>query len=57
MLSGKPLEIKKNGEEAVITDIMWHYDKRIHYYFIAVEGKKHSKRYSQSELMRMQNEC
>ena len=34
------VKIKNNEEEAIITDIMWHYDKHEHFYFISVKNKK-----------------
>ena len=48
---GENVKIKKNGEEAIITDIMWHYDKREHYYFVSVKKKKKSRRYFEAEFM------
>lgn len=48
---GEIVKIKENGEEAVITDIMWHYNRQEHYYFIAVRCKKRSRRYLASEFM------
>ena len=41
----------KNDEEAIITDIMWHYGKQEHYYLISIRGKKKSKRYLETEFM------
>lgn len=37
---GKVVKIKEKEEEAVITDIMWHYSKHQHYYFVSVKNKK-----------------
>ena len=37
---GKIVKIKKNKENAIITDIMWHYVKHQHYYFVSVKNKK-----------------
>lgn len=48
---GEIVKIKENGEEAVITDIMWHCNRQEHYYFIAVRCKKRSRRYLASEFM------
>lgn len=48
---GEIVKLKKNGEEATITDIMWHYDKREHYYVIAIKNKRKSKRYVESEFL------
>ena len=48
---GEIVRVKKSEEEAVITDIMWHYDKQEHFYFIAVRGKRKSKRYWESEFV------
>lgn len=48
---GEIVKIKKNEEEAIITDIMWHYGKQEHYYLIAIRGKKKSKRYSETEFV------
>lgn len=52
---GQKVYILKHDEEAVITDILWHYDRQQHYYFVqetarAVSGKKKSKRYFEPEL-------
>ena len=48
---GELVKIKKNEEEAIITDIMWHYGKQEHYYLISIRGKKKSKRYSAIEFI------
>ena len=45
------VKTKKNLEDAVITDIMWHYDKQEHYYFISVNNRKKSKRYFETEFL------
>ena len=37
---GEIVKIKKNEEEAIITDIMWHYGKQEHYYLISIRDKK-----------------
>ena len=46
---GQKVKILKSGEEVVITDIMWHFDRQQHYYFVASRKRK-SKRYYESEL-------
>lgn len=48
---GEVVRIKEKEEDAVITDIMWHYGKRQHYYLVSVKNKKKSKRYLDSEFM------
>lgn len=48
---GEIVKIKESGEEAIITDIMWHYGKQEHYYLISIRGKKKSKRYSEIEFV------
>lgn len=48
---GQLVKIKKNKEDAIITDIMWHYVKHKHYYFVSVKNKKKSKRYYDSEFI------
>ncbi len=48
---GEIVKIKENGEEAVITDIMWHYGKQEHYYLISIRDKQKSKRYSETEFV------
>lgn len=47
---GQSVIIKKSGQKAVVSDIMWHYDRQQHYYFLIVENKRKSKRYFESEL-------
>ncbi len=47
---GEKVKIKENGQEAVITDIMWHYDKKKHYYFVTINDKRKSRRYLDSEF-------
>ena len=48
---GEIITLSNNQKhEAVITDIMWHYDKKEPYYFIKEGGKKRSKRYYETEL-------
>lgn len=47
---GDKVKIKGN-EEAVITDIMWHYVKKEHYYFLSVGNKKKSRRYFDSDFI------
>ena len=47
---GDIVKIKESGVSAVITDIMWHYDKQEHYYFVSVRNKKKSRRYFEAEL-------
>ncbi|MBQ3546797.1 MAG: hypothetical protein IJA34_17705 [Lachnospiraceae bacterium] len=48
---GEIVRLRKNDEEAIITDIMWHYGKQEHYYLISIRGKKKSKRYLETEFM------
>ncbi len=48
---GEIVKIKENDEEAIITDIMWHYSKQEHYYLISIGNKKKSKRYSETEFV------
>ena len=48
---GQNITIKSSGENVVITDIMWHFDKKAHYYFVSSGMKKKSKRYFESDLM------
>ena len=43
--------IRENGEEATITDIMWHYGKKEHYYMVSINNKKRAKRYLASEFV------
>ena len=50
---GEIVKIKENDEEAIITDIMWHYSKQEHYYLISIRGKKKSKRYLETEFMKI----
>ena len=40
---GKIVKIKKNKENAIITDIMWHYVKHQHYYFVSDKNKKNQR--------------
>jgi len=47
---GQNVIIKEKGAEAIIIDIMWHYDKQDHFYFVALNGKKKSRRYFTFEL-------
>lgn len=47
---GQRVSIRKNGEEAIVTDIMWHYNRQKHYYLLTVGNKKKSKRYFEEEL-------
>ena len=47
---GEIVKIKGKEEEAVIADIMWHYGKQQHYYFVSVRNKIISRRYSESEF-------
>ena len=42
--------VEKSDSEVMISDIMWHYDRKEHYYIVAVAGKKKTKRYSDTEL-------
>lgn len=39
-----------NGEDARITDIMWHSSNKEHYYLVSIANKKKSKRYFESDL-------
>ena len=39
-----------SNQEAVISDIMWHYNNKEPYYFVIVNGKQKSKRYLEVEL-------
>lgn len=48
---GDVVKIKENEEDAVITDIMWHYGKQQHYYLVSVKDKKKSRRYLDSEFV------
>lgn len=48
---GEMVKIRKSGETAVITDIMWHYGRKKHYYFLSVGNKKKARRYWESELI------
>ncbi len=48
---GECVKLKKNGEEAIIIDIMWHYGKQEHYYLVSIGGKKKSKRYLEIEFV------
>lgn len=41
---------KAHEEDAVISDVMWHFDKKEYYYFIQLNKKKKSKRYFENEL-------
>ena len=48
---GQKLELEgKSDSEIIVTDIMWHYRKKEHYYLISVNGKKKTKRYFESEF-------
>ena len=47
---GDIVNIKESGVTAVIADIMWHYDKQEHYYFVSVRNTKKSRRYFEAEL-------
>jgi len=42
--------IDKKSDNITITDIMWHYEKKEHFYFVKVDGKKKSKRYFEQEF-------
>ncbi len=44
------VKINEKGEEAVITDIMWHLNNHKHYYLVSVNNKKKSKRFFESDL-------
>lgn len=44
------VKIKEN-KEAIIVDIMWHYNRHEHYYLVSVGNKKKSRRYFESEFM------
>ncbi|MDE5891785.1 MAG: hypothetical protein K2H45_02555 [Acetatifactor sp.] len=47
---GQRVSIRKNGQEVTVTDIMWHYDRKEHYYLVTVGNRKKSKRYFEEEL-------
>jgi hypothetical protein len=47
---GQGVLVNNKGMKATISDIMWHYDDREHYYFITINRKKKSKRYKAFEL-------
>ena len=47
---GQEVSIVKNKEKVIITDIMWHYKKQEHYYFLSCQNRKKSKRYFETEL-------
>ena len=48
---GDRVELLQNSvSNLVISDIMWHYEKKEHYYHISVNGKKKSKRYFEAEF-------
>ena len=40
---GEIVKLKESNEEAIITDIMWHYGKQEHYFLISIGDKKKSK--------------
>ena len=47
---GQKVELKvKPDSETVVSDVMWHYDKKEHYYLITLNDKK-KKRYFESEF-------
>jgi len=48
--NGQKVIIKDKNIEVIISDIMWHYDKKEHYYFIFDGHKKKSKRYFEAEI-------
>lgn len=48
---GEIVKTKENEEEAIITDILWHYGKHEHYYLVSIRDKKKSRRYMESEFM------
>jgi len=48
---GQMLKLQgKSDSEIIVTDIMWHYEKKEHYYLLTVNGKKKTKRYFESEF-------
>ncbi len=47
---GQKVKILKSGEEVNVTDIMWHYDKKEHYYLVSAGNRKKKKRYFEAEL-------
>ncbi|WP_140402139.1 hypothetical protein [Flavonifractor sp. An306] len=54
---GEKVILKGKNIEAIITDIMWHINNREHYYYVTIGKKKHSKRFFESELSKVdQNE-
>ena len=47
---GQMVFIKEKKEIGIVTDIMWHYGKKVHYYLLSTEGKKKTRRYFEEEL-------
>lgn len=47
---GQEVSIVKNKEKVIIIDIMWHYKRQEHYYFVSSQNRKKSKRYFEAEL-------
>lgn len=54
---GEKVILKYKNIEAIITDIMWHMNNNEHYYYVTIGKKKHSKRFFESEISKIdQNE-
>ena len=48
---GQKVRLKDDlGQDAVITDIMWHYKQKEHYFLVKADGKKKSKRFFKAEF-------
>ena len=47
---GEEVKLVSKDEVGIILDILWHFDKEEHYYFIMVDGKRKSKRYFESDF-------
>lgn len=50
---GQIVKIKNSNEEVKIADIMWHFSKHEHYYFVIADNKKKTRRYFESELIEL----
>ncbi|MBL8892632.1 MAG: hypothetical protein JNL67_21830 [Planctomycetaceae bacterium] len=50
---GDRVFISSNGErvQGVIIEIMWHFEKNSPFYILAIEGKRKSKRYWESDFL------
>ncbi|MCP4746060.1 MAG: hypothetical protein GY874_07945 [Desulfobacteraceae bacterium] len=42
---GEAAILKGSPEKAIIVDITWHFQRKAHMYFIAINGKRKSNRY------------